>query len=258
MKLASIIALSLFSLGAYAHDNQCDVHIEGSLKFSDQIITVSTQDDQRVEIYPDYRVKVDGDELELSASQTALVQRYYEGIEQAVPMTYDIAQNALSLAKTGITEAFGEILGKDDKLIVEVSEFFDDINTDIKHGFYLDNGEINFSIDEDADENFVSPQVRQEIEDKMSSLVERSIGRLLIAIGTQMSKSDGSQSFEERMETFAQTIEEKMEFESVLIEGKADRLCDVLAKVDDAETQISQTIKPLKSLNILNVESEEI
>lgn len=258
MKLASIIALGLFSLGAQAHDDQCDVNIEGSLQFSNKIVTVMTQDDHRVEIYPDYSVKVDGTSLTLSANQTQSVQAYYDGIEQAVPMTYDIAQNALSLVKTGITEAFGEILGEGDPLIVEVREFFEDISSDIKHEFYLDNGQINFSIDEDADENFISPQVRNDIEERMSSLVERSIGRLLIAIGTQMTSSDSAESFGERMDTFAQTIEDKMEFESVVIEEKADRLCELLVDVDTAETAISQTIKPLKSLNILSVEKEEI
>ncbi|MEC8375189.1 MAG: DUF2884 family protein, partial [Pseudomonadota bacterium] len=96
----------------------------------------------------------------------------------------------------------------------------------------------------------------QEFEAELESLVSESMGRILIALGTQMLWEGGDMSeFEQRMETWGEDLEFRLESQAAALEEKADALCEVLQKADYAEGQMQATISGLDDLNLLDMES---
>lgn len=256
MKKILLTVACLAAFGAQAHDNHCEVEINGSMELADKTLTLTTKRGKEVVINPDHSLVVDGEVVDLDSAQMRLVSDYYLGIEKAVPEAYELAQSAVNLAGQGVTEAFGEIIGEDDDLIVDISEFFDEIQTDLKQEFYAQDGSIRFHFGDETDEDFLSPEIEQKIEDKLGSLVERSIGKLLIAIGTQISSGSNGLSFEDKMERFGDTLEEKMEFESDLLADSAQNLCSQLAEVDKIEEQMQDEIRALRRFDVLHASAD--
>lgn len=81
------------------------------------------------------------------------------------------------------------------------------------------------------------------------------MGRLLIAIGTQMLWDGGDMSeFEAKMERFGESLEHRMEAQAGALEEKADALCDVLQEADYAETKMQKSIPGLSELNLLDMD----
>jgi uncharacterized coiled-coil protein SlyX len=61
--------------------------------------------------------------------------------------------------------------------------------------------------------------------------------------------------FEQRMETWGEDLEFRLESQAAALEEKADALCEVLQKADYAEGQMQATISGLDDLNLLDMES---
>ena len=126
----------------------------------------------------------------------------------------------------------------------------------MKIRFYDDQGNIRIDSSEFNQPGWFDSAWENEFEARVESLVSQSVGRIMVAIGTEMMFGDGDmQAFEQKMERFGETIENRVEAQAEALEGKADELCTVLAKADYAENQMQKHISGLDGLNLLEMKN---
>ena len=124
----------------------------------------------------------------------------------------------------------------------------------MQESFYNSSGRMHFNSHSFGGSGF-NEGFDDELSEEIESLVSRSVGRLMIALGTQMLFGDGdSEAFEQRMEAFGEELEQQMELKAEHIEEKADELCDTLIAVESSESKLRYSIPELKNFNMLNVD----
>ena len=254
-KIIAISVLAAMSSSAMAH--QCDINVDGHLQLENSVLTITTEQKDKITIDENKSLFVNGQSIYLDAEQQQWVDDYYDGINNAVPQVADIAVEGISLASEAISHVFGELLGHNNSAVDDLTAKLDEMNQQIQYNFYANDGSIRLDSNEFENGNFFGEQWENEFEEAVEELVFSSMGRLMIAIGSEMVMSGGDMSsFEERMENFAADIEEKVEFRGEELERKADQLCAQLVNVDVAENALQSSVDELHALNILKVNDQ--
>ncbi len=258
--LSTLFAASLCTLPAMAHvevDNQCNTQLHGSINYQHGKLTVTTKDGDAVLINPNHELFIDGEKIDLSDEEQRWVSDYYTSIETAIPMTVQIATEGLHVASYAVTEVFSEMLGADNEMVQEFDVFFTDLKAELDTRFYAADGSYQFNSEGLDGNNWIDDAWEEEFESRVESLVEKSMGHMLMAIGRQMLFEDGDmEGFTARMENFGATIEQRVGDKAEVLEQKADELCSVLAKADYAETRMQKNIPGLDGLDLLEISSD--
>ena len=251
-----IFTAALVAQPVLAHSdqyNECDMQVHGSLQYNHGELTITTDDGEKVHITPDYQLYIDGQSVSLNDEQQRWVADYHHSIETAIPMTVEIAKDGIQIASYAVTEVFSELLGADNSLSADFDDLFADLSVQIDERFNASNNSYTFDgtgmegdwFDESWDESF---------DERVEALVERSMGHILMAIGSQMIFGDGDgDAFANRMENMGEMIEAQVEDRASELEYKAEELCTILAKADYAETRMQKHIPGLNSLDLLEV-----
>ena len=260
LALSTLFAASLCALPAVAHvevDNQCNTQLHGSISYQHGDLTVTTLDGDTVLITPTHELFIDGDKVDLSDEEQRWVSDYYTNIETAIPMTVQIATEGLHVASYAVTEVFSEMLGTDNEMVQEFDVFFTDLKAELDTRFYAADGSYQFHSEGLNGNNWIDDAWEEEFESRVESLVEKSMGHMLMAIGRQMLFEDGDmEDFATRMDNFGATIEQRVGDKAEALEHKADELCSVLAKADYAETRMQKHISGLGGLDLLEINSD--
>lgn len=244
----------LAALSGTAMADQCDINVDGHMKLQNHVLTVTTDDKDKITIDETHTLYVNGQQIYLDTQQQQWVEDYYQGIHDAVPQVADIAVEGIGIASEAIGLVFGELLGHNSDAVIDLTDKLEEMNEQIQYNFYAEDGSIRLDSDEFENGNFFGEEWEEEFEQAVEELVFDSMGRLMIAIGSEMLMSGGDMdSFEQRMETFAADIEDKVEFRGEELEQKAEALCEHLIKVDMAEEALQGSIDELHALNILKV-----
>jgi hypothetical protein len=235
--------------------NECEINIEGSIELDKEIIMIETEDGDHVRLN-ESELWVNGQSIALSSDQQTYLGDYFNSIQQSVPLTFDIAMEAIDIAGTGVTAAFGGLLGEDDELVDELSDSFSLFKEKMHDSFYDASGRMHFNSSTGSN-NFFGEGFDEELSEEIESLVSRSVGRLMIALGTKMlfGDDDGG-DFEQRMEAFGEDLEQQMDLKAEHIEQKADELCDTLLAVESNESRLRYSIPELKNFHVLNVDTD--
>ncbi len=250
----TIIAASLLMTSGVAMANQCDVNIDGQMSLIDNVLTITTEDNDKIVIHPDYRLYINGSSADLTHEQQDWVAEYHKGITDAVPVVASIALDGVEIAAVAVEEVFNNLLGGDSVDVSELTAKLDELQDEIRYNFYADDGSIRLNSTNFNDGELLGEQWEEEFDQAVEEVVSASIGRLMVAIGTELMFGDGDTSdFEQRMETFAEDIEYKVESQAAAIEERADALCGQLAKVDYVENQLQASVSGLADLNMLSV-----
>ena len=146
-----------------------------------------------------------------------------------------------------------------DQMGDDFRELFDSLDAKLNTSFYDEAGNIRVDSTKFDEPGWFDESWEAEFESQIESLVSESMGRLLIAIGTQMLWDGGDMSeFEAKMERFGESLEHRMEAQADALEEKADALCDVLEEADYAETKMQKSIPGLSELNLLDMDSHSM
>lgn len=257
MKTTVIAASLLLSSGA-AFADQCDVNIDGQLSLINNVLTITTEDNDNVVIQADYQMFINGNTVDLSAEQQEWVVQYYQGITQAVPVVAAIAIDGVELAATALEEVFSNLLGANSQSLSDVTAKLHDLRDDIQYNFYADDGSIQLDSTRFTDGQLLGQQWEAEFEQAIEEVVSSSIGHIMMAIGSELVFGDGDMDdFEQRMETFANDIEYKVESQAMALEQRADALCGQLAQIDYAENKLQSSVRGLSQLNMITVEDHD-
>ncbi|GAA0853986.1 YggN family protein [Aliiglaciecola litoralis] len=249
----TLIAASLLvsTSGAMAH--QCDVNIEGNVSLVNNVLTVTTEEQDVIAITAGETLRVNGKSVVLNAEQQQWMSSYYNGIYQAVPAVAEIALDGVAIASSAVTEVFGGLLGTDSNAVDKIQYKLDEIRDKIQTKFYAQDGSIQLQSTHFSDGELFGAQWEDDFEEAIEEVVSSSIGHLMVAIGQQLIFGDGDGSFEQRMETFGEDIERKVEAQAAVIEEKADALCYQMVDIDKAENQLQASLSELSGLDLISV-----
>jgi hypothetical protein len=253
--MRSLIAGVLLCGATQVSANQCNIEFNGNLSLENQILRIQTGDNKDVLIDANKTLFVDGQKITLSSRQRQWVANYYDGISDTVPAAAEIAADALTLASGAINHAFGQLLGDDSEVLTDLTHKIDSLNEEIQFNFYAEDGSIRLHSEQFKNGEFFGRQWEYEFEQAVEEIVTQSIGQLMVAVGTQLIFGGGDMDeFEQRMETFGEQMENKIEYQSVALEAKASALCTTLAKIDYMESKLQENISELADLDVLRVE----
>ncbi|WP_414828536.1 DUF2884 family protein [Alteromonas sp. H39] len=260
----SIIAAGMLVSGAVnAHaefnNDHCDVELDGNIQYYKGLLTVDMNNGSTMTITDDYELTINGESVSLTSEQQRWVEDYYDQIDTAIPMTLNIAAEGLEIASTAVGEVFGELLGADDEMVREFDDLFTGLSQEMKTRFYDAQGNIRVNSNEFNQPGWFDNAWENEFEARIESLVSQSVGRIMVAIGTEMMFGDGDMTaFEQKMERFGESIENRVEKQARALEDDAEALCAVLAKADYAEKQMQKHIDGLDDLNLLDMKGGEL
>lgn len=244
--------IAMFSGSALAHN--CDINFDGEISLVDNVLTVTTENRDKIVIDPQHNLSVNGESLTLTSEQQTWVTEYYEGIHSSVPKVAEIAVDGIALATDAIHHVFVELLDADSSAVQDLTYKLDELNQQIQYNFYAEDGSIHLNSTDFENGNLFGADWEEEFEESVEELVMSSMGQIMIAIGTEMMFSGGdTDAFEQRMEDFAANIEEKVEFRGEQLEEKAEALCVALVDVNEAENKLQSSVPELSGLDILNV-----
>ena len=262
-KLLLSVALTsaLMSGHAFAHDssfqnNSCDMELDGHIQYYQGDLTVQMDNGLVMTIDSHHNMTIDGESVSLDSEQQRWVSEYYNNIDIAIPMTLNIASEGLQIANVAVTEVFTELLGGD-QTGDDFRELFDSLETKLNTSFYDDAGNIRVDSTKFDEPGWFDESWEQEFEAQIESLISESMGRILIAVGTQMLWEGGDMSeFEQKMERWGEDLEYRLESQAAALEEKGDALCKVLKKADYAEGKMQASISGLDDLNLLDIDQD--
>ncbi|MGE6419115.1 DUF2884 family protein [Alteromonas macleodii] len=260
-KLLLSVALTsaLMSGHAFAHDssfqnNSCDMELDGHIQYYQGDLTVQMDNGSVMTIDSHHNMTINGESVSLDSEQQRWVSEYYNNIDIAIPMTLNIASEGLQIANVAVTEVFTELLGGD-QMGDDFRELFDSLETKLNTSFYDDAGNIRVDSTKFDEPGWFDESWEQEFEAQIESLISESMGRILIAVGTQMLWEGGDMSeFEQKMERWGEDLEHRLESQAAALEEKGDALCEVLKKADYAEGKMQASISGLDDLNLLDID----
>ncbi|QJR81599.1 YggN family protein [Alteromonas pelagimontana] len=260
--ITAAIGSALFVSSAYADvniDSDCEIDLHGDMQYYKGLLTVKLENGSTMTIKPNHELAINGSAVSLDDEQQQWVEDYYRHIDTSIPMTLNIAKEGLELASVAVGEVFGELLGHDDEMVMEFQQTFDSMSAEMQSHFYDENGNIRVDSSQFSDDGWFDSAWEDRFESQMEKMMSQSMGKLLIAIGTEMIWDGGDMSaFEERMEKFGESIEERVEGQAEALEVKADALCEALSKADHAENRMRQNISGLEGLNLLEINRDNM
>jgi hypothetical protein len=257
--IASILTASFAPIDVNAH-NACDVDLTAGISINHNTIEffkakASKNEDSRnlYKITQGKYLFIDKQSIELSQSQQALISEYDARIRQLVPQVKNVAIEGVDLAIDGIGLAFIGLLGEGNNVSADLTRELEEIREQVTTKLSIEEG-VTLGIDGFEGEDLFGKDFEQRIEKLVEKTVLNSMGTMLMAMGKQMiSADDKEESFETRMEKFADSIEQEMSVRADTIKAQAQGLCRSIVKVDSLEEQLKDNIKSLSHIDVFTV-----
>ena len=263
--IISIIGLFL-SIPLLAHQS-CDIELSAGLEIKSTSMVFFEQgsgsENSKLALYSidnNEFLSIKGEKISLTDEQSALVNAYDTHIRQLVPKVKNIAIEGVDLAIDGVSIIFNSLFGEDNTvgqdLITELTGLKQqiDVNLSDEHDVIIgiDEHNVVFGVDGFESDILLGEDFEQRIESAVEKAVMGSMGSLLVALGKQMINND-DQGFENKIDTFSQTIEREMESRAKIIEAEVEKLCADFIELERIETQLQESIEELQSINVFNV-----
>ncbi len=246
----SLVALSAFNANVQAdtiagkhiyHSDQCEINLEGELRFADKALTVKTDAKDSIKITADYRVFINDQAQSLSDQETQWVKEYYDSIEQAIPQVMTVAAEGIQIANIAVTEVLRGFLGDESRVATQLETKLNDLHTQLKEHVYQNPDSLTFDTEALETDLAFGADFDAEVDQIVSDIMDNAMGEFLVQMGRSMLSGDGSaEPFEQRMERMGDEIEAKMEGKTDQIEVEAKKLCDMLTTIDASESKVQQ------------------
>lgn len=258
---AIIAGAVLLSTGAMAHDthfstDSCDVDLNAGFSIKNNVITMTKHDKAIYKIVDGRTLIINSETIALNAAQQEAVSQYAAEIKALIPEVKGIATDAIELASEGVSIAFDELLGEDNKVGNDLSSELYSLKQELDERFDVN----NFTIEEDGtvQGDFLSEDFEQRIESIVEKTVENSMGTLLIAVGQELLLAGGDMdAFEHKMEKFGEQIEYEMESRANVIEQRGEKLCYSIEKIDLLEEKLKSIIPEMPKVNVVSVDNSQ-
>jgi len=249
MKTAVSLVLVLLASPVLAED--CNVQMDAGLRMSEAGLAFYDKEELIYQIKDQRHLVIDGQTLDLSPAQQALVSRFDQDVRALVPEIKAIALEAIDMAIEGVTRALDDLLGKRNDISMQLHNELNHLKGDVRR--YFDQGIINVNRDQEPSELF-GKHFETRMTRIMETSVQDSIDEIMIAIGKEILRSGGDvQTFEARMERFGKEIEAHMRAKAVRMEARGRDLCRAAIKVNQVEDELRFAIPAIRNFDLIQV-----
>ena len=237
----------------YNTENSCNIDLNGGVRIKADSITFLADNKVIYRIINDDKLVIKNESIHLTAKQQALVHDYATNIRSVVPQVKNIALKAVDFAIGGINIAFGELLGKDNQAINNLTIELAEVRTEVDH-YFTQNTTIYFDENGINGAEFLDKNFEQRIENLVEKTIQNSIGNLLLAFGQEiLTSGDDMSDFEGKMENFGKRIEQEMDSKTQKLKQEASGLCQAIAHIDTLEEQLKKEFPTLANTNTLTI-----
>ncbi|MCL1036847.1 YggN family protein [Shewanella submarina] len=236
--------------------DQCDISINYDLMVEPNQVVVTQEDDTKYQ-FRSGELFVDGEAVELSASQRKLVTQYENELATQVPEVIGLVNDTIVLAGEAIGMAMTPLLGESSAQLAElmdnVRDRLDDVASRNGDTYYL--GATDSTIEAAFDEEF---------EKEIEQLMMQSIGTIMMNVGAQLVNSDGEnfddkiEAFSQKMDNIGEEIELAMEARGEAIEARATEMCNEFQQIAKLEAKMRKAIPELASFRLTEADSNQM
>ena len=257
--IAAIIAglLSLLSLFSHAQtnisiENQCEVNMQGDISMRKGDLRIFSEDKAELLITEQKDMFYEGKKIDLNAQQQAWVDDYYAAIESTIPYVVKVTREAIKIANYAVTEVLEGFLGSNSKAVETLRNKLNEIEKGLDSHLNQNPNYITFDTQTLENDIGVSREWENQYEDLLEEVIPTAMGEFIMALGRAMinGDSEGTESFEQRMERMGNEIEQKVTARADTIEQDAQVLCEYMKRVDEAERNM-QKIPELRNLDMM-------
>lgn len=247
---------ALFSTSTLASNiqidmSQCEVNMHGTLGIENGVMTVTTTKGQTLTLDAEQQLSVDGKEMLLTASQQSLAEQYYYNINAAIPMGIEIAAQGLELSNVAVNDILSPLLGEDDDMIIKLNELLTGVAQGLQNDIYDAQGNLSIAPNMSGG-NWFSPEWEKDFERVLTDTIEQNMGRLMIAIGTELLFGEGDFGLEAfDPDALAQRVGDKMAHHGTQISEAMVTFCAIVEAADQAETDLANSIEVLNSFDVI-------
>ncbi len=233
--------------------SQCDIQVRGSMAFTDEIMTITDTRGDTLRIDANQQVEFNDEPLTLSPAQRILFEQYYYNIKAAIPMGVEMAAQGLELANVAVNDILSQLLGADDPMIIKLNELLMGIAVGLQNDIYDAEGNLSLAPQSPTNQNWFSPEWQTAFNQTLSDTIEENMGRLLLAIGSELLFGDGELGFGALdPDALAMQVEQKIAVHADELGRAAMTLCDIVAAAETAETELSQSLPELAKWNFVH------
>ncbi|WP_166422749.1 DUF2884 family protein [Paraglaciecola sp. 20A4] len=254
MRNLILCTVLMLSTTVIAAEQQCDVEFNGGLRLENQVLTLTTEQNNKIVINQSKQLYVNGQKTNLSTEQQARLNEFYDSINAAIPAAAGIASDAIELATYALDETFTQLLGENNSVVADITDQLHELKRELDRSFYGDDGQIRLNSAQFEEDEFLSKAFEDKFEKAVETIVTRAIGQIMVTIGSELMFNGGDfDEFEQRMETFAEGMEHKFDHQSEALEARAEVLCASLANIDRLEEKLQNEVPQLADLDVLQV-----
>ena len=259
-RFKTLIIFTILTLGSSQTlhaQNSCDVELQAGFTLDETELSFfesKNKSHMLYSIHHNNQLTVNDKNITLNTAQQALVKEYANSIRAMVPKVRQIAIEGVDLAISGISSSFNELLGEGNQVGTDVTKELSALKNELAARYTLKNG---FTIGENGldDDELFGEDIEQRIESAIEKTIMNSMGNILIALGKEISATDGQHDLARRIEQFSENIEKKMTLGAEKIERKADSLCSEAIAIDQLEEKLKSTIAALANINVITAKS---
>lgn len=191
--------------------------------------------------------------VQLTALQQKLISQYDIKIRSLIPEVRAVATESIDSAIEGITVAFSDFLGRNNRVTKGLNKKLTALKTQINNNLDINKG-IDIGIEGLASENLLGHDFEQRIQRDIQQVVINSMGDILMVLGQKMLLSGGQgPDLETQINNFRMTIDHEIQTRTAEIGKKTNLLCADAIVLDELEEKIRHDIPQLKAINVFTV-----
>ncbi|MGB0893769.1 MAG: YggN family protein [Parashewanella sp.] len=250
-KLATlaVIISSLVTINiASAHESSCNVSLNHDISLRNNALTVSNNGKVQYQI-KNHNLFIDGKKITLNSAQEKLLTQYETAVKEQIPEVVELVTDAVDLAQDAVGTAMKPLLGeatakKVDQLMSKLSDKIASVAHKNENGYFL--GSTEQAFDKAFDQHF---------EQEMENVIQNSLGSIMINVGNILMSSEGGSftekmaSFERKIESMAEQIEQNIEGRADQFEQKAQLMCQDFKSIAELETKVRAAIPQLSKIS---------
>lgn len=250
--VTSSSALATHSHSLQFNSDECQVEFKNDVMITPEQLHITTAQQSKWTINDNGDVLKDGERVSLTATQQDAMRNYADSLRVQLPKVANIALEGVKIAGVALDEVSNALQLNS---LDSIGSVLDELHLEINETFYQDGAFVMGKQTFDQFGNNFDQQFEERIESALQGAMMESIGSILVAIGSEMTNSNGDMSsFEQRMETMGQAIEEKVEMQARVIEKQANQLCGQFEDIAQKEQQLSQNIPEFTGYSVFNAQ----
>jgi prophage DNA circulation protein len=235
----------LCALPSFAEDS-CDIEINRDITVSQEFFRVSDEGEPLYEVTQGGFLTVAGEQVELTAEQRKLTERYAGDAAAFVMQVVEMIIEALNVAAKAIEIAFTGLFGESSEISSKPAQALEEARKSFTASAKPEPGVYRLVAEEYKD-------FGEDLADEIEVSVTEVLGAVFSQIGAALTSGEGT--FEEKMERFGARMDalgEEVEAAAEVLEDSGDELCLEMRKLRGLERELIEAVPELEGYGLFD------